>query len=63
MAQQVREDNLPYRMRRAIASGLASHLAWDASLAGFLTCYQTIPDPELKDLFWRRFAEEWPIVT
>ena len=61
MAQQVREDNLPYRMRRAITSGLASHLAWDAGLAGFLTCYQTIPDPELKDLFWRRFAQEWPL--
>lgn len=59
MARQVREDKLPYRMRRIIASGLASHLAWDAGLAGFLNCYQTVTDPELKDQFWRRFADEW----
>jgi hypothetical protein len=59
MAQQLRDDKLPYRMRRTIANGLATHFAWDAGLAGFITCYQTITDPELKDRFWERFADEW----
>jgi len=59
MAQQLRDDKLPYRMRRTIATGLATHLGRDAGLAGFITCYQTITDPELKDQFWRRFAGEW----
>ena len=28
-------------------------------MAGFITCYQTVTDPELKDQFWRRFVDEW----
>ncbi len=61
LAQQLGDEGVPYRMRHAIAHGLGTYLAWDAGLAGFLSSYQAVTDPVLRDRLWSTFTQEWPL--
>lgn len=60
LEKQVKSDECPYRLRKAMAVEWGRWLGWDGGLEDFLGVCQSVSDPALKDLLVSAFAASWP---
>ncbi|MEO5912900.1 MAG: hypothetical protein ABIS50_01620 [Luteolibacter sp.] len=61
LAQQIGDDDAPYRFRNSALDAFARDLAWDGGLDGLLKAYNSIANPKMKLRLVYWFSWNWPL--